>query len=40
VQTIYPKAKPTKPVSYHLMSLTLSVATVLIINAIFGMMLP
>ena len=36
MQTIDPKRKLTKPVSYHLTSLTLLVATVLLIDAIFG----
>ncbi|SVD35711.1 uncharacterized protein METZ01_LOCUS388565 [marine metagenome] len=37
MQTIDPKRKLNKPVSYHLMSLTLLVATVLLIDVIFGM---
>jgi len=40
VQTINPKRKETKPVSYHLMSLILMVATVMVINTIFSMVLP
>ena len=36
MQTIDPKRKLPKPVSYHLMSLTLLVATVLLIDVIVG----
>ena len=37
MQTINPKRKETKPFSYHLMSLTLMVATVMVINTIFSL---
>jgi hypothetical protein len=40
VQTTYPKRKPAKPASHYILSITLLIVMVLVINVIYSIALP